>query len=155
MPQFVWTDQYNIGIEEIDRQHRKIVDYINQLDDAQTNGLSRIEVAQVIMQLKDYTHSHFSFEENMLNEANYELLNAHKSTHARFIKRLSEYEDDFVLGGYDVSKALSTMLVTWLLNHIKREDADYVESVNAHLKKQRSLIEKFKNLLRWPKKVSN
>jgi len=47
----------------------------------------------------------------MLEEAQYEFQNNHKNSHARFIKRLSEYEDDFVVG-YDVSRALSTMLVT-------------------------------------------
>ena len=143
----MWTEQFNIGINEIDQQHRKIVDYINQLDDAQTKGLSRSEVAQVIMQLKDYTHSHFSFEENMMKEAKYEFLIDHRSTHARFIKRLTSYEYKLSLG-HDVSKALSAMLVTWLLNHIQREDADYVESVKVNLQRQVSLIEKFKNLFR-------
>jgi len=152
MTQFVWTEQYNIGIDEIDQQHRKIVDYINQLDDAQTKGLSRSEVAQVIMQLKDYTHSHFSFEENMMKEAKYEFLIVHKSTHARFTKRLASYEYKLSLG-HDVSKALSAMLVTWLLNHIKREDADYVESVKTQLKRQESLFQKLKNLFRLPRKI--
>jgi len=57
MTHFVWTKQFNIGIKEIDQQHRKIVDYINQLDDAQQIGLSRNEIAKVIIELKDYIHS--------------------------------------------------------------------------------------------------
>lgn len=34
MAKFVWTDQLNVGIDVIDQQHRRIVEYINQLDDA-------------------------------------------------------------------------------------------------------------------------
>jgi len=141
---FVWTEQLNIGIDVIDQQHRKIVDYINQLDDARLNGLPREEIVMVIIQLKEYTHSHFSFEESMLEEAGYPTLDAHKKSHALFIQRISDYQFRFIKGE-DVSKALSSLLVTWLYNHIQRDDADYVEAVQKHLRQQSTFVEDFVN----------
>ena len=143
MAKFIWTDQLNIGIEVIDQQHRRIVEYINMLDDARSNGYSREEVAGVINQLVDYTLSHFAFEEIMQEEAKYPFLKAHKKVHDLFTQRVSEYQARFNKGE-DVTKAFSSLLVTWLFNHIKRDDADYVESVKAHLQQQNDFVEKKK-----------
>lgn len=143
MAKFVWTEQLNIGIEVIDQQHRRIVEYINQLDDARSNGHPREEIASVINQLVDYTLSHFAFEESMQEEAKYPFIKAHKKVHDLFVQRVSEYQTRFN-NGEDVSKALSSLLVTWLFNHIKRDDADYVETVKANLQQHKDFIEKKK-----------
>lgn len=144
MSKFVWTEQLNIGIEVIDQQHRRIVEYINQLDDARTNGLSREEIRWLINDLVDYTISHFGFEESMQEEANYPFLKSHKKVHELFAQRVAEYQAKFEQGE-DVSKALNSMLVTWLFNHIKRDDADYVETVKAHLSQPNNFVEKKKS----------
>jgi len=145
MTKFVWTEQLNTGIEEIDRQHHRIVDYINQLDDARINGHPRGEIALVISLLKEYTHSHFGFEESMLEEAQYPDINAHKKVHEQFIQRITDYQYRFTKGE-DVTQALSSLLVTWLFNHIQRDDADYVASVTANQQQQREFVEKKKGL---------
>lgn len=145
MAKFMWTEQLNIGIEVIDQQHRRIVEYINQLDEARSSGHSREEIDAVINQLVDYTLSHFAFEESMQEEAKYPFLKAHKKVHDLFVQRVSEYQARFNKGE-DVSKALSSLLVTWLFNHIKRDDADYVQSVKVHLQSQNDFVEKKKGL---------
>ena len=144
MGKFVWTDQLNIGIDVIDQQHRRIVEYINQLDDARANGSSKEEIAWLINDLVDYTISHFGFEENMQEEAKYPFCKSHKKVHDLFAKRVAEYQAKFEKGE-DVSKALNSMLVTWLFNHIKRDDADYVETVKTYLQKQGDFVEKKKS----------
>lgn len=145
MAKFVWTDQLNVGIEVIDQQHRRIVEYINQLDDARSNGYSREEIGYLINDLVDYTISHFGFEESLQEEANYPFLKSHKKVHELFTKRVSEYQTKFTQGE-DVSKALNSLLVTWLFNHIKRDDVDYVASVKQHLLRQTDAVDKKKGL---------
>jgi hemerythrin len=121
------------------------VEYINQLDDARNCGYTKEEVISVLNQLVDYTLSHFAFEESLQEEANYPFANAHKKVHDLFALRVGEYQTRFS-NGEDITKALSSTLVTWLFNHIKRDDADYVESVKAHLLKQGDSVEKKKGL---------
>jgi hemerythrin len=145
MAKFLWTDQLSIGIDVIDQQHRRIVEYINQLDDARTKGLSREETSWLLNELVDYTISHFGFEESLQEEASYPFSKSHKKVHDLFAQRIAEFQVRFEKGE-DVSKALNSLLVTWLFNHIKRDDADYAEAVRAYLKKQQDFVERKKGL---------
>ena len=145
MGKFVWTEQLNTGIDVIDHQHRRIVEYINQLEDARASGHPRAEVAFIIGELADYTLSHFAFEESMQEEAGYPFFKSHKKVHDLFAQRVAEYQARFN-NGEDVTKALSSLLVTWLFNHIKRDDVDYVESVKINLQRQSEFVEKKKGL---------
>lgn len=145
MGKFVWTEQLCIGIDVIDQQHRRIVEYINQLDEARSSGQSQEEIGWLINELVDYTISHFGFEESLQEDASYPFINAHKKVHELFAKRVAEYQVR-LNKGEDISKELNSLLVTWLFNHIKRDDADYVETVKAHLQNQSGVTEKKKGL---------
>ena len=145
MAKFVWTEQLNTGIDVIDQQHRRIVEYINQLEDARASGHPRAEVSFIIGELVDYTMSHFAFEESMQEEAGYPFAKSHKKVHERFAQRVTEYQTRFN-NGEDVTKGLSSLLVTWLFNHIKRDDVDYVESVQVNLQRQAEFVERKKGL---------
>jgi hemerythrin len=145
MAKFIWTSQLNVGIEVIDQQHRRIVEYINQLDDARSSGHSREEIGYLINDLVDYTISHFGFEESLQEEAGYPFAKSHKKVHDLFTQRVSDFLARYDKGE-DVSKGLNSLLVTWLFNHIKRDDADYVESVKAYLQHQKDFVEKKKGL---------
>jgi hemerythrin len=135
MGKIFWTEQLSIGIEVIDQQHSRIVEYINQLDDMRINGNPREEISWLIQNMVDYTLSHFTFEESLQEEAHYPFIDAHKKIHGLFAQRVAEYQARFEQGE-DVSKALNSLLVTWLFNHIKRDDADYAETVRLYLQKQ-------------------
>jgi hemerythrin len=140
MAKTIWTSNLNTGIEVIDKQHRKIVDYINQLDDAICGGRKKELVAKVIDSLVGYTSSHFNYEERMLEEANYPFLKAHKNIHQIFIRRLSEYQERFK-NGEDISEELHMMMFNWLFGHIRHDDMDYVSSIPGSL----SLLDDFEN----------
>ena len=142
MGKLTWSTDLDTGIDVIDKQHRRIVDYINELHDARTSGHKKEDIAHVIGELVDYTLSHFTFEESMQEEAHYPFLKAHKKVHDLFVKRVAEYQERFKLGE-DISEELNNLLVTWLYNHIKRDDADYVESVKKNLQ-QNDFVEKKK-----------
>lgn len=145
MAKFIWTDQLNVGIEVIDQQHRRIVEYINQLDDARSNNSSREEIGFMINELVDYTISHFGFEESLQEEAGYPFLKSHQKVHELFTKRVADFQTRYN-NGEDVTKGLNSLLVTWLFNHIKRDDNDYVETVKLYLQRQTNAVEKKKGL---------
>lgn len=145
MAKFIWTDQLNVGIDVIDQQHRRIVEYINQLDDARSNGMSNDEISWLLNDLVDYTISHFGFEESLQEEAKYPFLTSHKKVHELFTKRIAEFQKR-AEQGEDVVKALNSLLVTWLFNHIKRDDNDYVESVKNYLLQKQDFVERKRGL---------
>jgi hemerythrin len=127
----LWTDDLNTGIDVIDRQHRRIVDYINDLELAKAKH-DRESVGKVLDELVDYTLSHFAFEESLQEEAGYKYCKPHKKVHDLFVRRVNEYLERFRLGD-DIVDEIHHMLTSWLINHIRRDDADYVASVRANM----------------------
>jgi hemerythrin len=126
-----WNDNLDTGIEVIDNQHKRIVEYINKLEDTRENH-SMEEVGVVLDELVDYTLSHFAFEESLMEEAEYPFINAHKRVHQLFVKRVSDYLQRFKMGE-DITEELHNTLKAWLINHIRNDDNDYSEIVRTNL----------------------
>lgn len=122
-----WSSEYEIGIEVIDRQHQRIVEYINQLVRAQQQGEIQ-QVAETLDALVDYTHSHFVFEEALMEEAAYEFFGTHQMTHDRFIAKLNAFHTRYQQQE-NVAEELAEMLLHWLLNHIRHDDTSYAPVV--------------------------
>lgn len=122
-----WNADWNTGIEEIDAQHKRIIHYINQLEQIAETG-SAEDIRVVMNGLIDYTHSHFDYEEELQERAQYPFIKAHKMEHkifARKVEHLVERAD----AGENVAPELLALLQDWLIHHISEDDQDYVESV--------------------------
>jgi hemerythrin len=131
-----WSRELDTGVEIIDEQHKRIVQYINELYDAQMAN-NKEKVGEIIEELVDYTVSHFAFEESLMEQANYPFLSPHKKVHGLFINRVSKFVERFE-AGEDVAGELLSMLQKWLVNHIRNEDGDYGPMVAASMKKLKS-----------------
>ncbi len=127
MPHLIWTDNLDTGIEVIDIQHKRIVDYINKLDDARITN-DKIIIGDVIDALIDYTISHFGFEEALMEDAGYEFARPHKKVHELFIRRVDELRERF-RNGDEILDELQSLLTRWLFSHIKHDDASYVDAI--------------------------
>ncbi len=132
-----WNEGLNIGIDVIDAQHRTIADNLNRLARVRHEGGGPEELEQVFEQTADYALFHFGFEEELLEEAGYELLSSHRRAHAVFVDRVRELQDRF-RAGENTSEALHALLADWLFNHIRHEDRAYVDTVRAYMAGPRS-----------------
>ena len=132
MAHLVWQKNYNTGINEIDIQHREILSYVNQLDDARKLS-SRTAVKDVIEGMADYTISHFAFEEALMAQASYPFVGPHRHIHKTLIDRVVGFTERFE-AGEDIADEFHTLLKRWLINHIQRDDAAYIKPIKAHLK---------------------
>ncbi|MDR1555282.1 MAG: bacteriohemerythrin [Campylobacteraceae bacterium] len=122
-----WDSSYELGIDVIDRQHKRIVRYINDLHDVlKTNDKDKI--ASTIEGITDYTVSHFAYEESLMERANYPLLEENKQIHESFIKTVEKYKWSF-REGRDIAGQLMAELQIWLTYHILNEDKDYAQSI--------------------------
>jgi len=131
----IWDSKLDTGIDVIDHQHKRIVDYINDLEIAKLKGDKKM-VTDVIEQLIDYTQSHFGFEESMMEEAGYKFVKPHKKVHELFTRRVAEMQSRFD-AGEDIAAELHGMLSRWLFNHIRNEDHGYVDAAQAYLRMAR------------------
>jgi hemerythrin len=130
---FVWDDAYNTGIEVIDIQHRRIVDYINDLHHAISSD-NKEGVEEVLGNLISYTISHFSFEESLMEEHGYQHTEGHRKVHKAFTDRVMRYQLEWS-SGKDISRRLLSDLKVWLISHIQQEDQDYAKEISKKLNK--------------------
>lgn len=124
---FDWSEDLNTGIAEIDGQNRRLGDFINLLDEGVKTG-DREKTGWVLEELLDFAVNNFLFEEKLMEEAGYEFRSAHERVHELFIKKLAELRGRYA-NGDDVAQELLSMLKSWVENHVKREDKDYVASI--------------------------
>ncbi len=123
MSYWTWDQSLSVGIDVIDGQHRRIVDYINELDTVRQTH-DRDAVSGVLMGLVDYTRTHFAFEEDLMRQAGYPLTDSHKRVHDAFVTHIGNYVAQHE-SGKDVSRKLLSELQIWLTNHIRIDDKDY------------------------------
>lgn len=128
MPYFIWSSELETGISCIDRQHQRIIADINDLHEVSRKTGQCDVLADVVKEMHDYMVKHFTFEEELLNEAGYEFLKAHERLHFLFLKHMDDYRQR-LQAGENVVPELLAMLKTWWEHHIANEDADYVAAV--------------------------
>ena len=137
-----WNNDLNTGIIEIDGQHRRIMDLINRLQRLarQERGLThqgeamlaplfpevgadRAQIQAAIEDLVDYSLSHFSFEESLMEKAGHPATYDHRKAHQAFRRHVIE-----VLGlfeaGEDVLDSLIRLLCQWFFKHIAHDDQE-------------------------------
>lgn len=121
MEKVVWSDKFSTGIQVIDRQHQRIVEYINRLCDAHGGAVPGDEIRHIFDDLVDYTLTHFTFEETLLANNNPHALRAHKMTHDVFSNKVRMLRTRFQKER-GTTMELSGLLVSWLSDHILHED---------------------------------
>jgi hemerythrin len=123
--QFVtWKQDYSVGVDEIDRQHRHLIDIINEFHNGVIGGGAQRPASflKAIHQCVNYVKEHFSAEEQLMLDREYPEYKRHKEEHVHFIQLLMEDVAKFEGGDNFVPGRFAGFLVDWLLNHIALQD---------------------------------
>lgn len=129
-----WSDEYATGIDIIDEQHKRIFEYLTEIDHA-IKAQSLADVENVVKAVVDYAISHNTFEESLMEKAGYPMLDAHHKVHESFKARVNGYLERLNSGedAFRLAREVRSDLGLWLTNHIKRDDRDYVPYVKKSL----------------------
>lgn len=126
-----WTQDYDLGIEEIDRQHRRLVEIVNRLHDAMEQGCPKGATQGVVCDLVTYLEIHFTYEERLMQRLDFPDQVAHKGEHRLVTREAQEFEAALASGGLNVSMELMGTLKTWLQDHVVRADRAYADLARA------------------------
>ncbi len=130
MPKLItWSDEFSIDIQEIDEQHKRLVELINQLYDAITTKRPAEALEKVLDDLVEYTRVHFAVEECVLRLFDYPDYDAHKAVHDKIAARVIEFQRQFRAGDHKVGMELLYFLKDWLMDHINKVDRQYAPVV--------------------------
>jgi len=125
-----WKEEYRIGVDEIDEQHKKIFEIANEAyellkDEFCYDKYDRI--IELLEELKDYAKFHFSFEEDYMLSIKYKGYFSQKVAHDNFIDKVNSFDlneidenqDQYVLEILD-------FVVDWISQHILKSDKKIV-----------------------------
>lgn len=119
---FLWKNEYSVGIDAIDLQHRLLINMINDLYLAiyENNGS---EVTSALLgRLQGYILDHFDTEKKLMEKANYTGRSKHLQEHDKFIAKVAEMELKYSRGRLGSLSPLVIYLRDWLDNHICKTD---------------------------------
>ena len=126
---FIWKDSFNIGIEEIDQQHREFLGLLNEYYEVVSLSKTATLDHELVNKLKSYVSMHFDFEVNLLKNTGYVETEEQLKQHNYFESRISELESSLVQGNTESLNAVFTFLRDWFLNHVLESDRKYVPYV--------------------------
>ena len=124
--QLVWKDEYNIGIDIIDKEHERLFKIINKLFRfTDEKSKSQWACQEGIKFFKDHAAKHFTEEEGYMEAVGYERLAAHRHIHQEFRERtLPALEAELEQTDYsaDAVGHFLGVCAGWLIGHTLMED---------------------------------
>jgi hemerythrin len=117
MPIIKWSDDYALGIEIIDNQHKKIFDTLNKLYDSFVNGDGEKKYSRSIERLLSISAHHFSTEETLMRDTGYGDYFDHLQEHKLFTWQVSQLQDIVGTAQKEHTKELMEYLSNWIINH--------------------------------------
>jgi hemerythrin len=120
-----WKEEYSVGIEVIDKDHKKLLELILEMFKALRSARGGEKASQIINELIDYTVTHFNREEGLLKKHGYPNLEEHQKEHKAMRDKMEKFRKDFDSNSNQVSSEVLRYLQDWLVNHITVTDKEY------------------------------
>ena len=127
MPLIEWSPTLEIGIPEIDYQHKNLVSMLNALGTNIEEGAGKAVIGEVIEALDAYVLTHFASEERLMEKMGYEYIDEHKAEHHRLAETVQRHRAAYAKGECSPQELLE-FLIRWLLNHIAGADSFIAEA---------------------------
>ena len=118
-----WSDELVLGQEQVDGQHKQLIDEINSLEGL-SNAARPEDVEKALMFLAQYVGTHFQDEEKLMHELGYPGLAEHRVVHQGLYDQVEHRIQEFLLDGQADYDELVGFLRAWLSDHILTADAE-------------------------------
>jgi hemerythrin len=120
-----WNDSLSVGVEQFDIEHKQLIYFINELNNALKIGSSAKTMENTLVQLVKYTEVHFNHEQEYMKLYDYPDLDPHFSEHENLKEQVNDFYDKLKSGKTAFSLTLLTFLKDWLTKHIMGTDMKY------------------------------
>jgi hemerythrin len=119
-----WNDDLSVGIQEIDEQHRILINLIYRIFNEGLIKRNASVANEVLAELVQYTVIHFAVEESLFRIFDYPGYEVHKEQHEELKNQVMALKEK-VEQGEEINTQLISFLRNWLKNHIVQEDKKY------------------------------
>jgi hemerythrin len=118
----VWGKILSVGVDEIDEDHRKLVNILNVLSHAVMENQSPDYLAATLKELINCTVWHFSHEERLMLKYRYPEIEEHKAEHRELVQSAKELQQKILQSDTSVADEHIEFLERWLTEHILTTD---------------------------------
>jgi len=121
MKSFEWDACYETGLNDVDEQHRYLVEIINRYGELiAQNTISVEDIRIALYELSRYAEFHFKEEENLMRSVGlYEAhIEEHVKVHRAFMTDILSMQSFINDGNQKTSEQLLNFLIHWLAYHI-------------------------------------
>jgi len=125
-----WDNSLLTGIEKVDEQHKSIFEKTEQILALDASSDAK-DINRAFAFLMNYAVNHFSEEEQIMIEYDYEDFKIHRAQHNYFIDELYTISQRVKSLGIteDDLDELKVLVIEWLANHIHESDKKFIEAV--------------------------
>jgi hemerythrin len=129
-----WSEHYEIGIEEIDNEHKEIIINYEKLYELMKKGLGHEYYEELVAFLTSYVNNHFAHEEAFQESINYDKHSQHIAYHQLFKEKVEQIiasHDKKTVTNLDLIK-INLFIKDWLIHHILVEDrkiGEFLENI--------------------------
>jgi len=124
LPHVAWKDVYSVGVDEIDSDHKQLVDLINRVVTAASTNLGDEFVGENIYEMVAYAKYHLNREERLMDQYEFPDREGHKAQHQRFIDTVDRFEEKYAHDLKVKNLQMFDFLREWLLRHISYADKE-------------------------------
>ena len=121
---FPWNENFELGINKIDKEHKQIVQLLNKLATSLTHP-EVDDISDALNKLAEYSNYHFESEEKVwaLHIQDEDLIKEHRLTHESFLPKVLEIQkDNSHKSTHEMIEAIVLFLIRWLAYHIIDDD---------------------------------
>jgi hemerythrin-like metal-binding protein len=119
-----WHQAFDLGLEELDNDHKKLVEYTNELNNLIKQNADNILISKILDNILLHLRAHFNREESILKKIQDEATaNKHHESHEESFNYLSQLRDRYKNEPETISgDRLLNFLHQWIINHIFNHD---------------------------------
>jgi len=124
MALIAWRSEFETGVEDVDHEHRELIDLINQLHGQLGSDAEPATINAFLGEVFARISAHFALEESIMRKYDYDQYLEHKTDHEKLLDDIRDIMDDFETGKYAAyDEALAAAVHDWFVDHFKTKDA--------------------------------
>ncbi|MFZ4855493.1 MAG: bacteriohemerythrin [Desulfuromonadaceae bacterium] len=124
-----WSSELEVGLEQIDNQHKQLINIINELTIAVEYDQPNSVLLPIVDKLQEYANSHFKAEEDLFTTYDYPDREVHEAEHTTFIGSIKYIRRQCEIIDTSMSTKIRDFLLQWLCTHIKVNDKAYMRFI--------------------------
>lgn len=122
-PEIRWSEAIAIGVKNVDEQHKYLLGIANKFLRALHAGVGDKILGSIIRELREYTVTHFSDEEDFMRKVGYPHLMEHQREHQNLTAQVKKYQDDIYRKNPLDPLEIRGFIKQWLIGHMIGSDA--------------------------------